>query len=171
MEPSGRPENKRIIGWWGHYYYRARFYSPQLGRFVSRDLFGYTRDRPLINYATSRPVQKVDPTGFDSESPPLGPKPDHAVPPEPVKCTVWDMRVFRGADRNNLRCPEGYTPFHHKEGDCFVLVCIKCGKCLPLVKPKPWPWEVNACVANEVPQEGMPFGVRWACGCVRCGIL
>ena len=49
----------------GLYYYRARFYCPSVGRFVSEDPLGLTgQDSLLYKYAGNSPVQRTDPTGL-----------------------------------------------------------------------------------------------------------
>ena len=48
----------------GHYYYRARFYTPQLGRFVSWDPIGYDAGISLLEYVWDNPCNLTDPTGL-----------------------------------------------------------------------------------------------------------
>ncbi|MEC7276693.1 MAG: RHS repeat-associated core domain-containing protein [Bdellovibrionota bacterium] len=52
----------------GHYYYRARFYNPALGRFLTEDPIGfYSGTQNLQKYVGNNPVLKNDPSGlFDS---------------------------------------------------------------------------------------------------------
>ena len=45
------------------YYYRARHYNPQLGRFIQRDPIGYAGGLNLYEYAGSNPTINVDPYG------------------------------------------------------------------------------------------------------------
>ena len=46
------------------YYYKARMYSPQLGRFMQRDPLGYAAGLNLYAYAGGDPVNARDPSGL-----------------------------------------------------------------------------------------------------------
>ena len=47
------------------YYYRARFYSPSMGRFISEDPIGFAgQGTSLYAYVENDPVDSVDPTGL-----------------------------------------------------------------------------------------------------------
>ena len=49
------------------YYYKARMYSPQLGRFMQRDPLGYAAGLNLYAYAGGDPVNARDPSGLTWE--------------------------------------------------------------------------------------------------------
>ena len=48
----------------GLYYYRARFYSPSLGRFLQPDAIGYADNLNLYAYVGNDPLNLRDPTGL-----------------------------------------------------------------------------------------------------------
>ncbi len=47
----------------GLYYYRSRYFDPELGRFLTRDFAGYKDGLNLYQYVGSNPVNFVDPLG------------------------------------------------------------------------------------------------------------
>jgi uncharacterized protein RhaS with RHS repeats len=50
-------------------YYRARYYSPGIGRFVSRDPIGLQGGVNLYSYVNDNPVNYTDPMGLLAQSP------------------------------------------------------------------------------------------------------
>jgi len=71
VTPVGAPtfENSFMFngrGWdseIGLYYYRARYYDPSLGRFISEDPINLAGGINLYNYAGGNPVNRADPFG------------------------------------------------------------------------------------------------------------
>jgi len=54
---------RRLDAETGLYYYRARYYSSQLGRFLSTDPMGYKDDLNLYTYVGNDALNSTDPTG------------------------------------------------------------------------------------------------------------
>jgi RHS repeat-associated protein len=52
------------------YYYRARYYSPTLGRFLQVDPVGYKDDLNLYAYVGNDPTNKIDPLGLSCSGKP-----------------------------------------------------------------------------------------------------
>ncbi len=67
------------------YYYRARYYNPVTGRFLSRDPLGYVPDLNVYRYVRNNPGRWIDPSGLDVRAIeyPGGGNIDHPMPAQP----------------------------------------------------------------------------------------
>ncbi len=68
----------------GLYYYRARYYDPQVGRFITEDPIGQAGGMNLYSYVWNNPLFYYDPYGVEPESTPPGnrsPYPGCPLPP------------------------------------------------------------------------------------------
>jgi RHS repeat-associated protein len=66
--PTGQPfrfTGRRFDIETGLYYYRARYYSPILGRFLQPDPIGYKDDIDLYAYVHNDPIDSSDPSGTE----------------------------------------------------------------------------------------------------------
>jgi RHS repeat-associated protein len=85
----------------GMWYYKARIYSPTLGRFLQTDPVGYKDQVNLYEYVGDDPVDRTDPTGKDC-----------AVHGETTSCTYTGSRI-----PITFKTPPGFRSFTtHDEG-------------------------------------------------------
>ncbi|WP_417494796.1 RHS repeat-associated core domain-containing protein [Maricaulis sp.] len=66
LDTSGNPfryTGRRYDAESGLYYYRARYYWPQIGRFLETDPVGYADQMNLYAYVGNSPLMATDPSG------------------------------------------------------------------------------------------------------------
>jgi RHS repeat-associated protein len=70
----------------GLYFYRARYYDAEIGRFLSKDPIGFAGGMNLFAYVGNSPVNWIDPLGFGSTI--WGPDPEsgHGGCPVGINC-------------------------------------------------------------------------------------
>lgn len=103
----------------GLYYYRARVYAPQFGRFLQADPLGYSAGLNVYGYVGADPINWTDRFGLDQDP----------------NCTPDDPRVS---------CPIVVTG---RRDPCAAIGMVAlemgvCGHSRPTFRREPYPWEV-----------------------------
>jgi len=98
----------------GLYYYRGRYYSPTLQRFISEDPIGFLGGINVYAYVGNNPLRYADPLGLDKNPPrprpplPWGPPlPPDTQPPFylPPDCPLGSESCFGGPGRGGPPSP------------------------------------------------------------------
>jgi RHS repeat-associated protein len=80
----------------GLYYYRARYYDPRLGRFISEDPIGFEGGDNFFAYVDNNPVNITDPLGEAGQPPKKpSPKPTPSPTPTPPTTPVWPIPSYQ----------------------------------------------------------------------------
>src|SRR5207253_982298 len=79
------------------YFYRARYYHPRLGRFVSRDPIGYGGGINPYEYARSNSITAVDPRGTLDDINTYDPANQDPAEAQSVMTTFFQTRPYAGA--------------------------------------------------------------------------
>jgi RHS repeat-associated protein len=129
----------------GLYYYRARYYDPMEGRFISKDPIGFDGGANLFAYTANNPVDRVDPEGenwlTDLLASWLKKKLERQKPQLPAVCaSALNVATYDEADAkctecgHNNRLPGDFTSAGVFRTICLGLWCEKhpgnceCGK-------------------------------------------
>ena len=111
----------------GLYFYRARYYAPQIGRFLQTDPFGNRPDLNVYAYVGNEPVNSLDPSG---QAPPgcgTGSCPPPEAEPEPEELIVTSTAVMDPAAPSPTNIPAWTTGIAGPA--VFVLGAIVFGGC------------------------------------------
>ena len=79
----------------GLYHYKARFYSPTLGRFLQTDPIGYGDGMNIYNYVGGDPVNFTDPLGLEGTGPTIV---------VTARCSIGHQAVSDHREKDGYRC-------------------------------------------------------------------
>jgi len=101
----------------GLYFYRDRYYNPQLGRFISEDPVGFKSGINVYAYVGNNPISFVDPLGHDAC--------------KQIRRSVFEYinSIYELAKRGPINPPDNPIDYYEAgETANHVLKVAKCGK-------------------------------------------
>ena len=157
----------------GIYYYRARYYDPKLGRFISEDPIGLSDGPNKYAYVQGNPVGRLDPYGLQA-SPPSTPTPTPTPSPEPINhrprhelpqpynlCDFGEIVVFWDFAPVNPNVQQGR---YIRWKNAFITECYKAEKFQP---GRDYRARVAPINPNMVAQSDWPSTAIGVC-CEKC---
>jgi RHS repeat-associated protein len=126
----------------GCYYFRARFFDPQRGRFLQRDPLGLAAGTNLYQYVSSQPTVSVDPLGL--------------IEPGFERCFGKTWTLASGSRRGSVGPVSWSASFSATVGG---EVCVKC---CPEGTPRAYSWVIDyrlqARISGSASASGSSFG-------------
>lgn len=111
----------------GVYYYRARYYSPVLQRFISEDPIGLEGGINSYAYADENPISEVDPLGFSGHAPGGAPSGHPSSPAGPSSCSYYSAQCQNSNGTDAYACSAqqccesfGDNPFSNCTRSCLI---------------------------------------------------
>jgi RHS repeat-associated protein len=147
----------------GLYYYRARYYDPQLGRFISEDPVDYGNGLTGYAYVLSNPANLVDPSGLTAQDLlPCGGACPPSVEQARQETCANAAKIPDAAARQCVQKQCGYYP-HPIKMTCNGAPCSMAnasgyntggsfGSLNSIVRPEPQPLHEAANCSRDVPR-------------------
>ena len=99
----------------GLYYYRARYYSPETGRFIQPDPIGYGDGFNMYAYCKNNPINWIDPWGLDALDFGDGQLTHYGDDGSVTRYPATSGQPFRGPSEDGGPIPPGYYTLYPDE--------------------------------------------------------